>query len=325
MLVDHNLLLFLAALQCIKSVQLHLFPLILLVGILSTLEYIGCYSFFSVATPSVAPVLTIHSNDLPAGPPSAIVPQRAHIGRPPRIPRSESATLQKKNPSPITEQQEEVALAQEIRVSSKRRVKTKQEIIEDHVEMIIEQQHEIMTDVVKEVQSTPLRGRKKKVVQEDVQPIPQLKPPPAPTAPIPEPENEIIPKKTRGGRGKKKEEQEEVKPARTASARGRKKQEEAEEAPAPLPKKPTRGKKLIEPIVNTEEVTRRPLYVLNELVPFRIRHRKFVLHHHVVRRNHRWKTPNRSFQQHQRKARQHGQRNEKEMKTRMRMHWSPFK
>lgn len=286
-----------------------------------------CYVFFSVATPSVAPVLSINSNDLPAVPPSAIVPQRAHIGRPPRIPRSESATQQKKNPSPITEQQEEVVLAQEIRVSSKRRVKTKQEIIEDHVEVIIEQQHEILPDIIKEVQSTPLRGRKKKVVQEDVQPIPQLEPPPppAPATPVPEPENEVIPKKTRGGRSKKKEEQEEVKPTRTASARGRKKQEEPEEVPAPLPKKPTRGKKLIEPIVNTEEVTEAQWCILNKPISFRFHQRKFVLHHHVVRRNHQWKTPNRLFRRHQRKARQHGQRNEKEMKIPMRMQWNPFK
>ena len=210
-----------------------------------------------MATPSVAPVLTINSNDLPAVPPSAIVPQRAHIGRPPRIPRSESATQQKKNPSPITEQQEEAVLAQEIRISSKRRIKTKHEIIEDQVEVIIEQQNEILPEIVKEVHSTPMRGRKKKIVQEDIHVIPQLEPPPlAPALPISEPENEVVPKKTRGGKSKKKDEQEEVKPTRTASARGRKKPEETEEVPAPLPKKPTRGKKLVEPVTNIEEVIR---------------------------------------------------------------------
>lgn len=259
MLDDLNLLLFLAVLQYIKLVHSHPFPLILLVRILSILSNRLHRIFpFSVATPSVAPVLTITSNDLPAVPPSAIVPQRAHIGRPPRIPRSESATQQKKNPSPITEQQEDVVITQEIRVSSKRRIKTKQEIVEDQVEVIIEQQTENLPDIIKEVQSTPMRGRKKKVIQEDIQIIPQLEPPPPalpPAMPVLEPEIEVVPKKTRGGRSKKKDEQAEVKPTRTASARGRKKQEETEEVPAPLPKKPTRGKKLIEPIINIEEVS----------------------------------------------------------------------
>jgi hypothetical protein len=68
-----------------------------------------------------------------------------------------------------------------------------------------------------------------------------------------EPENEIIPKKTRVGRGKKKVEQEEVKPTRTASARNRKKPEEKDYITAPL-KKATRGKKLIEPAAIVEEV-----------------------------------------------------------------------
>jgi hypothetical protein len=202
-----------------------------------------------VATSSVVPVLTINSNDLPAVPPSAIVPQRANVGRPPRIPRGESVTRQKKNPSPIKEQQEDIVLAKEIRVSSKRRIKTKQEIIEDHIEVIIEQQNEILPEIIKDVQSTPLRGRKKKVLQDDINLIPQLQPPPLPIA---EPEKEIIPKKTRGGRSKKKEEQEEVKPTRTASVRNRKKREEKEDIPPP-PKKTTRGKKLVEPVVNTEE------------------------------------------------------------------------
>jgi hypothetical protein len=216
-----------------------------------------------VATSSVVPVLTINSNnDLPAVPPSAIVPQRANLGRPPRIPRGESVTRQKKNPSPIKEQQEEIILAKEIRVSSKRRIKTKQEIIEDHIEVIIEQQNEILPEIIKEVQSTPLRGRKKKVLQDDINLIPQLQPPPPPPPPLPivEPENESIPKKTRGGRSKKKEEQEEVKPTRTASVRNRKKKEEKEDIPVP-PKKTTRNKKLVEPVVNIEEVNSYYLFI----------------------------------------------------------------
>jgi len=187
----------------------------------------------SLATPFVASVLTLNSTDLPAVPPSAIVPQRANLarpaGRPPRIPRRE-----KKNSSPIKEQQqEEIVLAKEIRVSSKRRIKTKQEIIEDNIEVIIEQQNEILPDIINQVQSTPLRGRKKKILQENINHIPQLEPP----APLSEQENEIIiPKKTRGGRGKKKDEAE-VKPTRTASVRNRKKQEEKEDIPPPPKKK----------------------------------------------------------------------------------------
>ena len=195
------------------------------------------------------PFLTINLTDLPAIPPSAIVPQRANLtrpgGRPPRIPRAESATRQKKLSSPI---KEETILAEEIHVTSKRRIKTKQEIIEDNIEVIIEQQSEIMTDTTKQVQATPLRGRKKKIPQEDIN-IPLLEPPP----PLPATETEIIPKKTRGGRGKKKDE-EEVKPTRTASVRNRKKDEE--EIPPPL-KKTTRNKKLVEPIINIEEVNKR--------------------------------------------------------------------
>jgi hypothetical protein len=213
-----------------------------------------------VATPSVVPVLTIHLTDLPAVPPSAIVPQRANltrnVGRPPRIPRGESVTRHKKNPSPIKEQQEEIFLTKEIHIASKRHIKSKQEIFEDNVEVIIEQQTDILPDIIKQVQATPLRGRKKKIIQEDINHIPQLEPPP-----LLMPENEIISKKTRGGRNKKKD-QEEVKPTRTASVRNRKKQQEEEEVIVPKedipppPKKTTRNKKLVEPVVNIEEVNK---------------------------------------------------------------------
>ncbi len=234
-----------------------------------------------MATSTFAPVPI----ELPAVPPSAIVPQRANLarnaGRPPRIPRGE-----KKNPSPIKEQQEEVLLTKEIRVSAKRRIKTKQEIIEDNIEVIIEQHNEILPDIINQVQSTPLRGRKKKIVQEDVYRMPQLEPPPPPPV-LFEPENEIIPKKTRGGRGKKKDE-EEVKPTRPASVRNRKKQEEKEDIPPP-PKKTTRNKKLVEP----EEVNKRLfLVIIIDRLHFRFHHhhpRKFVLPHHVVKRNYHWK------------------------------------
>jgi hypothetical protein len=210
-----------------------------------------------VATPSVAPpVLTINSADVP---PSAIVHQRANINRnaarPPRIPRAESATRQKKNPSPIQEQQEDVVITKEIHLSSKRRIKTKEEFIEDNIEVIIEQQSEIIQDIITQVQATPLRGRKKKIIQEDLTNIPQLEPPPPMVI-----ENEIIPKKIRVGRNKKKGEQEEViitnKPTRTASLRNRKKIEEPE-IPPPPPKKTTRNKKMIEAVIDTVEVIKR--------------------------------------------------------------------
>jgi hypothetical protein len=263
-----------------------------------------------VATSTFAPVTT----ELPAVPPSAIVPQRANLarnaGRPPRIPRGE-----KKNPSPIKEQQEEVLLTKEIRVSAKRRIKTKQEIIEDNIEVIIEQQNEILPDIINQVQSTPLRGRKKKIVQENVYHMPQLEPPPPPV--LFEPENEIIPKKTRGGRGKKKDE-EEVKPTRPASVRNRKKQEEKEDIPPP-PKKTTRNKKLVEP----EEVNKRLfLAIIIDRLYFRFHHypRKFVLPHHVVKRNHHWKYQNRLFYQQQR-----NQKNEKAMKIPMKIQLTSFK
>jgi len=212
------------------------------------------FFFFLVATPSVAPVLTINSTDLPAVPPSAIVPQRANLartaGRPPRIPRGESVTRQKKNPSPIKEQQEEILLAKEIHITSKRRIKSKQEIVEDNVEVIIEQNNEILPDIIKQVQSTPLRGRKKKIIQEDINHIPQLEPPPLTMI-----ENEILPKTTRGGRSKTKKDEEVAKPTRTASVRNRKKKQD-EDFILPAPKKTTRNKKLVEPVVNTEEVNK---------------------------------------------------------------------
>ncbi|CAF2586748.1 unnamed protein product [Rotaria sp. Silwood2] len=214
----------------------------------------------TMATPSVAPVLMLNSIDLPAALPSAIVPQRAKVGRtagrPPRIPRGESVTRQKKTSPPIlNEQQEEIIVTKEIYVSSKRQIKSKQEIIEDNVEIIIERQNEILPDIIKQVQTTPLRGRPKKIMQDNLNIIPQLEPPP----PI-EQENEIIIKKTRGGgRNKKKDEkqQEEVKPTRTTSLRNRnKKQEEIlipkEEILVPS-KRTTRNKKLVESIINTEQ------------------------------------------------------------------------
>ncbi len=237
-----------------------------------------------MATPSVAAVLKINSNDLPAVPPSAIVHQRANItrpaGRPPRIPRCESVTRQKKNPSPIKEQQEEIVLTKEIHVTSKRRIKTKQEVIEDNIQVLIEQENEIIPDIIKQVQATPLRGKKKKLIQEDINIIPQLEPPPPPLVI----ENENIPKKTRGGRGKKKDE-EDVKPIRTASLRNRKKQAEEEETEIPLPSKRTiKNKKLVEP----EEVNKQFFFIFIYSLCFRIHRRqlKFVLLLHVVKRNH---------------------------------------
>ncbi|CAF5181727.1 unnamed protein product, partial [Rotaria sp. Silwood1] len=82
----------------------------------------------TMATPSVPPVLLLKSTDLPTALPSAIVPQRAKVGRtaaagrPPRIPRGESVTRQKKT-SPLSvkeQQQEEIILSKEIYLSSKR-------------------------------------------------------------------------------------------------------------------------------------------------------------------------------------------------------------
>jgi len=229
----------------------------------------------SMATPSVVPVLTVNSNDLPAIPPSAIVPQRANLtraaGRPPRIPRGESVTRQKKQTSPIKEQQEDIVLSEEIHVTTKRRIKTKQDIIEDNIEVIIEQQNEVIPDVTKQVQATPLRGKKKKIIQEDINNIPQLEPPVPAII-----ENENIPKKTRGGRSKKKED-EEVKPTRTTS-RSRKKQQQQEEdkviiekeeiPPPPLspPKRATRNKKVVESVDKPEE---NPLLTKTRATPSR--------------------------------------------------------
>ncbi|CAF4744182.1 unnamed protein product, partial [Rotaria magnacalcarata] len=80
--------------------------------------------------------------------PSAIVPQRAKVGRtggrPPRIPRGESVTRQKHKTSNIKEQQEETILAKEIYISSKRQTKGNEEIIEENVEIVIEQTNEIL-------------------------------------------------------------------------------------------------------------------------------------------------------------------------------------
>ena len=224
-----------------------------------------------MAASSVAPVLTMTSNDLPTVLPSAIAPQRANVtrpaGRPPRMPRGESASRQKKKASPIKEQNEETVLTRDIQITTKRRIKTKQEVIEDNIEVIIEQQTEIIPDMMKQVQATPLRGRKKKMVQDDANLIPQLEPPALPlttaTAPVVE-KNETIPKKTRTARNKKKDD-EDSKPKRTASARNRKKQQQQEEegeqqqedVPA-APKKTTRNKKLVEPTTTIDEV-------LNEL------------------------------------------------------------
>ncbi|UJR33110.1 hypothetical protein I4U23_020567 [Adineta vaga] len=221
----------------------------------------------TMATPSVAQSLTMNSNDLPTALPSAIVPQRANVtrpaGRPPRIPRGESVTRQKKNTSPIKEQNEETVLTKEIQITTKRRIKTKQDIIEDNIEVIIEQQTDIIPDIIKQVQATPLRGRKKKIIQDDINIIPQLEPPPLPPPDVPVKETENIPKKTRVGRNKKKQEDdvEDIKPKRTASVRNRKKKKEDEEeekaeSPKDVPvasKKAIRNKKTVEPIANIEE------------------------------------------------------------------------
>jgi hypothetical protein len=280
-----------------------------------------------VATPLVASVLTINSNDLPAIPPSAIAHQRANLtrpaGRPPRIPRGESVTRQKKQTSPIKEQQEDIVLTEEIHVTSKRRIKTKHKIIEDTVEVIIEQQNEILPDIIKQVQTTPLRGRKKKILQEDINNIPQLEPP----APLVI-ENEVISKKTRGGRKKKKVE-EEIKPTRTTS-RSRKKQPqeevavEKEEIPPP-PKRTTRNKKLVEPVNKPEEVKSMifPIFIFRFLFRNHLQ-RKFVLLLHGVKRNHQLKYLNLLFHHLQRKQ-QLNQEREKTMKLEMKIQLILFK
>ncbi|CAF5045613.1 unnamed protein product, partial [Rotaria sp. Silwood1] len=214
-------------------------------------------------TPSVPPVLLLKSTDLPTALPSAIVPQRAKVGRtaaagrPPRIPRGESVTRQKKT-SPLSvkeQQQEEIILSKEIYLSSKRQIKSRQEIIEDNVEVVIEQQNDILPDIIKQVQTTPLRGRTKKTIQDNLNIIiPQVEPTPV------EQEKEIINKKTRGGRTKKKDEKpgDDVKPTRTTSLRNRNKKEEEFIIPKEVQvasKRTTRNKKFVEPVVNIEEVS----------------------------------------------------------------------
>ncbi|CAF4799493.1 unnamed protein product, partial [Rotaria magnacalcarata] len=76
------------------------------------------------------------------------------------------------------EQQEETILAKEIYISSKRQTKGNEEIIEENVEIVIEQTNEILPDIIKQVQTTPLRGKARKVNQENVNIIPQLESPP---------------------------------------------------------------------------------------------------------------------------------------------------
>ena len=228
-----------------------------------------------MATPSIPIVASISSADLSVAPPSAIVPQRANVtrtagNRPPRLPRGESAARQKKNPSPIREQQQQeenddvgIVITEEIRVTSKRRVKNKQEIVEDTVRVIIEQHNELLPEMMKVAQATPLRGRKKKLIDDELSNMPLLEPPPAV-------EIDKAPKSTRASRSKKKDDDGgEVEATagstkRTASLRNRKKQPKAEEA-APVdkpvvvspPKKATRSKKKQE--APSEEVTRVPL------------------------------------------------------------------
>ena len=216
----------------------------------------------TMATPLVAPAFTMNSTDLSAAPPSAIVPQRANLARaganrPPRLPRGESATRQKKNPSPIREQPAEDAtvVIEEIRLTSKRRIQTKQEIVEDNVRVIIEQRSEISTDMIKSVQATPLRGRKKKIVQEEPEPIPQLEPPPPPPPAVEE--EEVRPKTARVARGKKKGEVAAPvvtsQPMRASSLRNRKKPAEIRQVTPSPPKKATRNRKKTDN--PTEEVT----------------------------------------------------------------------
>ena len=218
-----------------------------------------------VATPSIAVVATMSSADLSVAPPSAIVPQRANVtrtagNRPPRLPRGESAARQKKtkkNPSPIREQQQEdndvgdVVITEEIRVTSKRRMKNKEEIVEDTVRVIIEQHTELLPEMMKVAQATPLRGRKKKLIDDELSNMPLLEPPPAFDV-------DNAPKSTRASRSKKKDNDEVEAPAvsntkRTASLRNRKKQQTAEEVVSP-PKKVTRSKKKQE--APSDEVTR---------------------------------------------------------------------
>ena len=210
-----------------------------------------CFLFsYLVATPLAAPALTLNSIDLPVIPLSAIVPERTNIGRvagrPPRIPRGESDIRQKGNSSITEEQQETNILAKEMHVTSKRRIKVKQAIIEDNVEVQIEQKTEPISNVIKQVHATPLRGRKKKINN-----MPQLEPSSSFVR-----EDEIMPKKLRNGRNRNKNEEEEVRETRTNSLRSRNKQQ-LEKMIVPkeeVPKKPFRSRKLLESVINSEEV-----------------------------------------------------------------------
>ena len=249
--VDRNLLRFLAAPQFIKPARSCRFqwtsPVIVFSSFPQQKTVERCVP--SVATPSVAPAFTMSSTDLPAIPPSAIVPQRANrartgANRPPRPPRAESVSRQKKNPSPIKEQQveDETVVTEEIRLTSTRRIQTQQEIIEDNVQVIIEKSNQITTDMIRTVQATPLRGRKRKIVQEEPEPFPQLAPPPPPPL-----EEEVRPKTARAGRSKKKGEDVApavtVQPTRASSLRLRKKPEEVRQVTPSPPKKTTRNRK----------------------------------------------------------------------------------
>jgi len=208
----------------------------------------------TMATPSVAPTYTMTNNDLPAVPPSAIVPQRAAT-RPPRLPRAESASRQKKRKD-ISTVQEQPVEEELIIVTSKRRIETKEENNQIQL-VVIEQENTLVADVVKTVQATPLRGRKKKTTAAPPveEPTPELEPP----APKPVVVAELPPKPSRAGRGKKKEQDPVTKPAdlptRTSSSRTRKKQENEEvvvvkEVPSEiLPKKTTRSRKKTEEII----------------------------------------------------------------------------
>jgi hypothetical protein len=210
-----------------------------------------------VATSSVAPALVINSTDLPPVPPSAIVPQRANLkrtmaNRPPRLPRAESVTREKKASSPIQERsfEEETIVTDETRLTSKRRIRTKEHKIElDDVQVVVEQ--ELVR--IQLVQTTPLRGRKKKALVDDAHQIPLLEPPALLV------EQDIPVKTLRTGRNKKKQESELVEVThqqhtRTSSLRQRKKHDDnneiivIEQVTGILPKKVTRNRKKTEPL-----------------------------------------------------------------------------
>lgn len=205
-----------------------------------------------VATPSIAPTYTMTSNDLPAVPPSAIVPQRAAT-RPPRLPRAESASRQqKKKKKDVSTVQEQPAEEELIIVTSKQRIETTE------IQLLVIEQAEM----VKTVQATPMRGRKKKTVAVDPpaeEPIPQLEPPPAVVVELP-------PKPSRAGRNKKKVPEPVDVPTRTRSSRTRKKQPEeveeivvVKEIPSEtLPKKSTRSRKKTEETAVTAKTRSAP-------------------------------------------------------------------